>query len=420
MRIDENQVADLLRRLDDEPTRPPRVDLAGAIREARRRRRNRRVTAAGAAALGVLAVAVLPVALPGADRTAPAPATSASPSTPAPKPSPTGPWLGQCTATQLPVPGGDPRGEVTGGDPDGRWLVGRGQPQGRLNFRLLIWDGDQVREVEMPGSAQELVDVNRAGLAVGWSMGARDGSPAWAVRDGKVLSLPGVISGGAMAVNDAGQIVGWRSVRGPGEPGVTQTPVVWDSYRSEAVDLPLPEPRWEGQAIGIDEDGTILASMSEGRLGAATRAVVWRPGAARPEVLPLPQVPGGVAFQFEPLSLSGGWVTGIADRYNQPGVPRSGTNRYPVRINLRTGEADVLKGVLFNGTGNGRGWVAGWLAGDVPGLLTDTESVKLPVPDGWRGEARGGVRSFSDDSRVLGGQLQFDDQGGRPVRWTCR
>ncbi|MEV4814039.1 hypothetical protein [Micromonospora avicenniae] len=418
MRTDENQVADLLRRLDDEPTRPPRVDLAGAIREARRRRRIRRATAAGAAALGVLAVAVLPVALPGGDQTAPAPAASPNPT----KPVPSGPWLGQCTATQLPVPGGDPRGEVTGGDPDGRWLVGRGHPQGRpIDFRLLIWDGDQVREVEMPGSSQELLDVNRAGLAVGWSMGGQDGSSAWVVRDGKVMSLPGVISGGAMAVNDTGRIVGWRSVRGPGEPGVTQTPVVWDSYRSEAVDLPLPEPSWEGEAIGIDEDGTILARMSEGPLGgAAIRAVVWRPGAARPEVLPLPQVPGGVAFQFVPLSLSAGWVTGIADRYNQPGVPRSGTNRYPVRINLLTGEADVLKGGLFNSTGNGRGWVAGWLAGDVPGLLTDTKSVKLPVPDGWRGEARGGVRSFSDDGRVLGGRLQFDEKGGRPMRWTCR
>ncbi|WP_225853987.1 hypothetical protein, partial [Micromonospora sp. AMSO31t] len=65
MRTDEEQVADRLRWLDDEPAGPPRIDLPGAIREARRRRRNRRVAAAGAAALGVLAMAALPAALGG-------------------------------------------------------------------------------------------------------------------------------------------------------------------------------------------------------------------------------------------------------------------------------------------------------------------------------------------------------------------
>ncbi|MEV0153869.1 hypothetical protein AB0H57_09030 [Micromonospora sp. NPDC050686] len=419
MRTDDEHVADRLRWLDDEPAGPSRIDLPGAMREARRRRRNRRVAAAGAAALGVLAMAALPAALGGDGRAAPAPAASPSPSTPLPELGPNGPWQGVCRAELLPVPG-DPQAAVTGGDPDGRWLVGRRAPQGqsRMDFGLLIWEGDRVREVELPGSMQKLTDVNRAGLAVGSSVGAGRELRAWVVRNGEVIGLPGETPRGAMAVNDAGRIVGYRSLRAPWEPGAKQLPVVWDSYQSRPVDLPLPGPQWEGTAIGIDEDGTILGTMSEGHREQSTRAVVWRPGAARPEVLPLPQVPGGKASQFLSLSLAGGWVTGLAERYTEV-IPRSGAYMYPVRIDLRTGQADVLKGALWSGTGNGRGWMAGWVSDDVPGVITDTRSVKLPMPDGWRGERQGAVTSFSDDGRVLGGKLESDDQV-RPVRWTCR
>ncbi|NES28771.1 hypothetical protein [Micromonospora terminaliae] len=416
MRTDDEQVADRLRWLDDEPAGPPRIDLPRAMREARRRRRNRRVAAAGLAALGVLAVAALPAALGGDGRAAPAPASSPSPSVPEPRP--TGPWQGVCEAGLLPVPG-DPRAAVTGGDPDGRWLVGRRAPQGqgRMDFGLLIWKGDGVREVELPGSMQELKDVNRAGLAVGSSSASPNERRAWAVRDGEVIGLPVVTSGGATAVNDAGRIVGYRNLV-PGKPW-NQRPVVWDSYRSQPVDLPLPGPQWEGAAIDIDEDGTILAVMSDGHPDKPPRAVVWRPGAVRPEVLPLPRVPGGKADRFLPLSLAGGWVTGTAERDTKV-VPRNGIPSYPVRIDLRTGQAEVLKGVLWAGIGNGQGWLAGWVGDDVPGVITDTRSVKLPVPDGWRGGRQGSVNSFSDDARVLGGKLERDDQDVRPVRWTCR
>lgn len=417
MNIDDEQVADRLRWLDDEPIGPSRIDLPGAIREARRRRRNRRVAAAGAAALGVLAMAALPVVLGGDGRAAPAPLASPSPSMPEPRP--TGPWQGVCTAGLLPVPG-DPRGAVTGGDPDGRWLVGRRVPQGqgRVDVGLLTWEGDQVREVEMPGTMQKLTDVNRAGVAVGSSLEAGMTSRAWAVHDGQVVRLPGQTSAAAMAVNDAGRIVGYRAAGSTPGPGARQLPVVWDSYRSRPVDLPLPGPEWEGTAVGIDEDGTILAVMSEGRQDRFARAVVWRPGATRPEVLPLPQVPGGKATQFLSLSLAGGWVTGLAERWTEE-VPRGGAHLYPVRINLRTGQADVLTGAFWAGTGNGRGWMAGWISDDVPAVVTGAGSVKLPVPDGWRGERQGAVTSFSDDGRVLGGKLESGDQV-RPVRWACR
>ncbi|WP_148479294.1 hypothetical protein [Micromonospora sp. WP24] len=425
MRIDEDKVADLLRRLDDEPTRPPRVDLAGAIGEARRRRRNRRATAAGAAALGVLAVAVLPVALNGVDRAAPAPATSTGPSTPSPKPRPSGPWQGVCTAALLPGSEEAAGSEVTAGDPDGRWLVGRLTMHDFRDYRLLIWEGNRVREIAIPGEDQQLRDVNRAGLAVGATGRSLKLSQPWAVRDGEAIRLPGVSSGSAAAVNDAGRIVGFRNEEDGREVWTQQRPVIWDSPEAPAVDLPLPGPGWAGSAIDIDEDGTILARMADMTDAAdgrqPQRAVIWRPGATRPEVLPLPQLPGGTTVDFMPLSLAGGWVTGMAYREKQPGKPGSARQEYLARIDLRTGKADLLPAVVLAGTGNARGWQAGTISGTGNGtaVVTDTKLVRLPGLDGTTASGDGWVKSLSDDGRVLGGQL-FQNERGHAVRWTCR
>ncbi|MER7335098.1 MULTISPECIES: hypothetical protein [unclassified Micromonospora] len=421
MTIDDERVTDLLRRLDEEPAGLPRIDVPGAIREARRRRRNRRAAVAGAAALGVLAAAALPGILHGRDRAAPAPAVS--PSLPSPKPRPTGPWEGVCTAELLPVPDDALGSVVTGGDPDGRWLVGRQIPRNLRNYRLLIWHEGRVRAVELPGEEQELQDVNRSGLAVGSARPTRGLPEALAVRDGQPVRLPGIGSGAATAVNDAGRIVGWRDVESVG-PWPATRPVVWDSYDSQAVDLPLPGPAWYGSAVDIDEDGTVLADMADmaGAVdpGRPRRAVVWRPGATRPEVLPLPRVPGGDTVQFTPLSLAGGWVTGMAWREKQPGEPRNALQEYPVRIDLRTGQAELLPATVWAGTGNARGWQAGTSSGNnLTAVVTDTKMVKLPGLDGTTASGSGWVRSLSDDGRVVAGQLYLDNTG-RAVRWTCR
>lgn len=419
MTMDEESVTNLLRRLDDEPAGPPRIDLPGAIREARRRRRNRRAAVAGAAALGVLAAAALPVALRGGDAAAPAPAgVSVSPVPHTPKPSLPGLWEGKCEAALLPAPDGAALTEVTAGDPDGRWLVGR-QSLGPKHYRLLVWDGDQVREVGFEDSVSDaqLNDVNRAGLAVGAALVPHAGRKPWVIRDGQVSQLPGISSGAARAVNDAGRIVGYRT-DGNGPGGMPRwRPVAWDSYESRAVDLPLPGPQWEGTAVGIDEDGTILATMTNGDLHQPPRAVVWRPGATRPEVLPLPRVPGGAAFQFLPVSLAGGWVTGSAGRKTKPGEPGTST-MYKVRIDLRTGQSEVLSADVAIRVTNAWGWSAGVLSSGVPAVVTDTKSVTLPGLDGKTG-AGGWVRSLSDDGRVVGGQL-YVNKRGRAVRWTCR
>jgi uncharacterized membrane protein len=136
-------------------------------------------------------------------------------------------------------------------------------------------------------------------------------------------------------------------------------------------------------------------------------------------VLPLPRVPGGDTVQFTPLSLAGGWVTGMAWREKQPGKPRSSLQEYPVRIDLRTGQAELLPATVWAGTGNARGWQAGTSSGNnLTAVVTDTKMVKLPGPDGTVG-ARGWVRSISDDGRVVGGQLYLNNRGWA-VRWTCR
>ncbi|TYC05668.1 hypothetical protein FXF53_04440 [Micromonospora sp. WP24] len=293
------------------------------------------------------------------------------------------------------------------------------------DYRLLIWEGNRVREIAIPGEDQQLRDVNRAGLAVGATGRSLKLSQPWAVRDGEAIRLPGVSSGSAAAVNDAGRIVGFRNEEDGREVWTQQRPVIWDSPEAPAVDLPLPGPGWAGSAIDIDEDGTILARMADMTDAAdgrqPQRAVIWRPGATRPEVLPLPQLPGGTTVDFMPLSLAGGWVTGMAYREKQPGKPGSARQEYLARIDLRTGKADLLPAVVLAGTGNARGWQAGTISGTGNGtaVVTDTKLVRLPGLDGTTASGDGWVKSLSDDGRVLGGQL-FQNERGHAVRWTCR
>ncbi|SCG73609.1 hypothetical protein [Micromonospora humi] len=407
MTIDEKRVADLLRLLEDEPDRPSRIDLGRAIREARRRRRNRRVGTAGAAALGVLAFAALPVALhQRPDAGAPEPAVVSGAPTPAPtSPSPRPPV---CTAEFLSAPTG--RSLVTGGDPSGRWLVGRLYPGG-LSYPVVLWHDGKPQKIKLPGSDQRMLDVNRHGLAVGETFVA-DRSQAWAVRAGRASRLSGSGVAGATAVNDAGRIVGFRQV------GERQLPVVWENLRSEAVDLPLPGPRWEGTAVAVGEDGTVVGKVSDGPSG-DMRAAVWRTGASRPELLPLPSVPDGTAFQFAPGSMAGDWVIGTAYRELDPGRVRSGWQLYPTRINVRTGESVALAEPFHAEVGNDRGWLAGESGRQVAVLHTGAGLLMLPRPGGG-GAAVGAVASMSDDGQVLGGQVDLDGGGFRAVRWTCR
>ncbi|MEU8260478.1 hypothetical protein AB0C02_07640 [Micromonospora sp. NPDC048999] len=411
MTNDEENFAGLLRHLDDGPDRPPRVDLVTAMREARRRRRNRRtLTASVAGMAAVAAVAAVPLAVR-ADRPAEqgppmAAGTLASASLP---PTSSGPTT--CTAELLPIPGGARFSQVTGGDPTGRYLLGRSSQKydGRsISYPMIIWDGDQAREVRLPGSDQLLADINPSGVAVGVAYTGDQPQP-YVVRSGRATRLPGVAAGVAKAISDDGRIVGARQV------GDRQLPVLWPAPDKTAVDLPLPGPQWQGIAIGVDSDGTVVGRIQIGFQG-AMRAVVWRSG-GKPELLPLPSVTGGMAIEFAPQSFQGGWITGTAYRNEGNG------SIHAVRYQLARGEYAPVPANLMTSAGNGQGWMVGLVAPRDAGLITDGGLVRLPDLAGRTSLGAGAV-SVSDDGQVIGGTLGTNlDRRGiddlRAVRWRC-
>ncbi len=125
-----------------------------------------------------------------------------------------------------------------------------------------------------PGRASSANDVNDAG----WVVGSIGGQPAlWIVdADGgvsstEVLSGPGAVeAGGALAVNGAGTVVGWRRTD-------TVRPLLW-SRSGGAVDLPLPPDLASGIAFGLNDAGHIVGGGAPGPEFSPTsggRVLLW-------------------------------------------------------------------------------------------------------------------------------------------------
>ncbi|MEU6206946.1 hypothetical protein ABZ814_25540 [Micromonospora musae] len=409
---DQERMVDLLRRLDEGPPRAARVDLAGAMHEGRRRRRARRARSASAAGLAVLAAVSVPLTFGGDSGSrsgrAPQPAAPSVSREVSPSASPpAGPT--SCAAERLPVPGGYAKSVVTGGDPSGRYLLGRSYPGDGRGNPVIVWYGGRAFEYRLPGSDQRLVDVNPTGLAVG-STYVNDRPRPYFLRGQKTARLPGVEAGEAMAVSADGRVVGARL------DGERRRPVLWASVDTPARDLPLPGSGWEGTAVGVDADGTVVGKIQNGPSG-STRTVVWRAG-GEPELLPVPSVDGGTASEFVADTLQNGWITGAA--FRDVGEVRK---VYPVRYHLPSGRYEPLPQGVVPTAGNGRGWVIGYVGRLDTGLLTESALVRLPDLDGRTGRYRTVAVSVSDDAAVVGGQLDVEPGATglvmQAVRWRC-
>ncbi|MFJ8577271.1 hypothetical protein [Micromonospora sp. NPDC093277] len=420
MKSDEEDFAGLLRELDDGPARPARVDLATAIREARRRRRNRRTLTASVAGVATLALTAVPLAVraerspdpglamtPGASASANLPPSAGESADPSRPPAPAAP--SNCNVEVLPVPNGYRKSLVTGGDPTGRYLLGRSYPTRKYTYPVIIWDGDRATEVRIPGNDQRLSDINPSGVAVGVAYTGDQPQP-YVVRSGKATRLPGVTAGEATAISDDGRIVGARQV------GERQLPVLWSGPDQPAVDLPLPGPTWQGIAIGVDSDGTVVGRIQNGS-AREFQAVVWRSG-GKPELLPPPRMAGVTATGFIPTSFRNGWITGKA--FRDKGRERQ---LHAVRYHLARGEYVPMPAEIITYDGNGQGWMVGSIDHIDVGLLTDAGLVPLPDLDGRTGHYGAIATSVSDDGRVIGGQLDtkpnLQDVEMRAVRWRC-
>jgi uncharacterized membrane protein len=287
---------------------------------------------------------------------------------------------------------------VTGVDPTGRYIAGRGYPDdpwSDLTRYPVIWDRGVRTPVPLPGVDQVWNDVNSAGVAVGASYDADswEALTPWVYVDGQVRPLPGIASGAAVAVNERGAIAGNRSDR---------VPVWWPSAGSDPEKLSLP-----GNAVGafaddIDDDGTIV-----GRYWGADgydNAVVWLPDGT---FMVLPPPPG-YGSGSSALSIRNGWVAGWAE---------GPTSMIAVRWHLPSGGVDTFP--QFQNTANHAN-TAGWMVGrDWSGaalFASDTGDLTLP---GLTGQPDDNAWRMSDDGRVIGGQATDKEGRLRAVRWDC-
>ncbi|MFI5832609.1 hypothetical protein ACIA5A_02905 [Micromonospora sp. NPDC051300] len=410
MTWNEDRITLLLREVGDEPPRGPRVDLLGALREGRRRRRRHRTAVVGGAALAtVLVVGAIPLILRPAPPVVP---PAASPPT-------------ACDVASLPLPEGADGGAVSGGDRTGRWLIGSAARRGSPQQTAVLWHDDRV--TELPGALRHGVAaaVNSAGTVVGTA-----DDRAYVVRDGRVERLPGGDGLRPTAVDDAGRVVGERQQ--PVGRRTRPVPVLWASPTSEPGDLALPGVGWEGTAIGIAEDGTVIGVVSAGGLDLVdgygpnlNRGYRWRPDGTG-EFLPMPATAGDGAGGFWPRSVGGTWVLGHTPR-EQPRELYA-----PALLDLRTDAFVAPPAIAGFGpvSVNSRGWTVGTYgrmeAGQIGGaLLTDAGLLRLPDPVPGAGLRHPVPGVVSDDGRVIAGEQLADTDAdpsavGRPIRWLCR
>jgi uncharacterized membrane protein len=396
---------DLLQSLDDEPHTPSTVDISRAIAVGRRRRIRRRVGYAGAAAVTALAVAGVSVAGGLISHAPPLAAATGAPRATAPAP-PTG-----CTLNRLPAPDNAPMALVSGADRTGRYIVGRSYPKAG-GYQAVIWHDGNGQNVMLPGDLEEsLQDVNSTGTAVGWSYagggGADTGPVPYVYYDGKVSKLPGVRRGSAYAINDAGAIAGDDN---------GHAALVWPSPTAKPTRLPVPAGTSKAVAIDIDEDGTTVGTIDNGR------PYVWFPDGTHRE-LPMPSLDGKQAATAVVFSIRNGWATGVAtDGLGRKGTKTKGVKTGAVRWNVRTGEVGVFGGLAMGANAtNPQGWQVGTDEQGRAVLLAGAATVVLPdLASHQPGGLSNIAATLSDDGRTIAGQS--DDATGtiQAVVWRCK
>jgi hypothetical protein len=347
----------------------------------------------------------------------------------------------------LPLPGEPYQSLVTGGDPTGRFLLGRSYSwasAGESNIiagtrtEAVIWDDGEPAVVEIPGSDGTLVDINSTGVAVGTSFQGDVGpQTGWVYRDGQLSALAGggvdALSG--LSINEQSVIAGAVPRPEPGDGEDRVVPAVWWSPAAEPVELSVPGPTWSVTALDVDADGTVVGSgydLAE-RPDAPDYTFVWRPDGTR-QRLPPPTVDGVTATGWRAGAIRDGLVTGQAQLPLESGT---GFELVLIRYDLRAGEfSDPFEAAPFYPLAwSPQGWSVGsdpdglWLAGPAG------ELVRMPDRLPGVGAAEPGsdfgpqIVSVSDDGRVVGGQLYsgrtIEGDGGFPMTvddaaiWRC-
>ncbi|MGA4727494.1 hypothetical protein ACPB67_08765 [Micromonospora taraxaci] len=387
MTVDEQRIAALLQ---SAPVPEPRVDVARAVSDGRRRRRRRRT--GGVAAVTVLAglAVVGAVGFGGAGRPqAPDPPTVVA--APTAVASTAGAPPVTCEASWLPQPIGGPVAVANGVDPTGRYIVGD-IGTGNEDGRIVLWtDG---KATVLPAGARHAAAVNARGDVVGTG----GNGIGWVYRAGKLRFLvtpPNYQAVLVHAVNGRGDIVG--TARGARD---SHQAVVWSADRPQEYRLVGPPG---SAATAITEDGSVVGAMGD-------LPYRWTPegtGIALP-------VPDGVPHASVEAA-RGEWAVGMAPGERQG----SSVRMLPVRWNLTTGVVSLMPHPSISAiAGNGE-----VLVDDGAPLLVapDGSSRRLPGRPEVRATEAGtySASGISDDAMTVVGAVH-ENEAYRPLVWRCR
>ncbi len=420
MDLDEQAARRTLLVLDEEPETPSTVDVRRAVLDGRRRTRRRALVRAGALAMavGLLAGAALGVVAHqsppggGAATVMPSLAPSVTPSASQAAQAPPAP--ASCAVQRLPAPPGHQGVIVMGGDPSGRYLVGRSFGTDG-NYHPLLWTDGALLQLDTKGTDAEVdgISVNSSGV-VAWSAGQSSGDGyvyrTYRYAAGKVTELAAAKGFRVLRVDGSGTVYGIDEASADGTGHVrlvtvpvTGSPGVRDLQRTDTQGTPsVYDVGGDGTAVGV------AANPKDAPGSAPSVGVYWRPGGP---LAPLP-VPSGAANGTRPVAIAGSWIAGLT----RPETDRTGG----VRWNLDTGTVDLVEDVPTIEAINRYGWVVGEDARAQPVALLGDRLIRLPVPPGTvSGGAGAMAMTVSADGRVIGGQTSLPESVVA-VRWTCQ
>jgi hypothetical protein len=365
---------DLLTALRDADVRPPRVDLQRAIRTGRRQRRTRHAAMAGLAVAVALAATVVIGTFAGRPQSMPANRPPLPTSTVAPP-------LGECTLSVDDLPYADARPWVV---LDDTWRIAVHMAGTRDLIRYT--DGRMERLRNAPEDFKVVGSANRAGDFTTTDYREVRG---WVYRHGSFaeLALPsGATKVELIDINDAGDVLGTVT---PAD-ATRREAVVWTHGRPDRPRVLDTPAGLSSRAYGIAWDGTVVGEVFD---GASLTSFLWHPDGTGE---PLPR-PAEISQDGGVTGLVGDWAVGP-----------------DVRWNIRTGQADVIKGLDGAGIPDLYGRIFGNTDTDEHRQVVWINGTFQPMTETFNGE-RVQLRSVRQDGRQLSGQTT----SGGWVRWDC-
>lgn len=415
---DDEYGALLLQPLRLEPSGPPRIDFARAMREGRRMRRRRWALGGGflAAVTAALVTGSLLIA----------PATPHKPVLPPDPPLPK-----SCTLAKLPT-GKYSSVEMSGADSTGRWLHGMTNPVVNTGpVRQLIWhDGVLVDDLAGPGKQLYLRAINSSGVVVGQAQDSKNKLWPYVYRDGKFSRLKGG-QGAAEAINDDGVIVGSLGDQ------QNAVPVRWRSPEAEPERLPIPAGAYVlSTNLAIAPDGTVAGRVEwpdhatvapSGSPGSvASPAYLWLPDGTVRELHAPPPADDPTA-PVTPITFRSGWLYAQQQIHQRTGdivaIARTLLLRYDPASGVWQKVSDrkgIPKAQLPSSTRNDFRFGSAR-----PQVYVGPRTLELPLtqPIADPEVDYATVASVSDDVHTLTGDLVTGgtdpSQPYRPVVWHC-